>query len=146
MKRIIIICFCFCVTSVFAQNYNKAQETLRLQVSDYLSRQGYSPELQSDGLKFKTEGNNYYVEIDKNEKAPMYLRLCRYIKYDKKITRNKVMKNINECNGKYAAKVLCQDNSVVVSAELFVTKSSEFTDAFDTLLDLVQSACLVVEE
>lgn len=131
---------------ISAQTYNKQQEQLRTEISKYLYKQGLNPENQEDGLKFKSEGINYYIEIDKGEVNPMYLRLCRYVKYDNKITREKVTQNLNDCNSKYAVKVACQDKAVVLSTELFVAKSAEFTDVFDTLLDLLGSAYNVVKE
>lgn len=132
--------------SINAQDYTTAQETLRSEISSYLSRKGFNPERQSDGLRFKSEGVNYYIEIDKNEKEPMYLRLCRYIKFDEKLTREKVMEGLNGLNVKYGVKVSCQEKNVLVSFEMFVTKSADFTYVFSELFSQVKSACAKVNE
>ena len=135
-----------CIISASAQNYTQSQEELRSEISSYLSRQGFNPERQSDGLKFKSEGVNYYIEIDRDEKSPMYLRLCRYLKYDDNLTREKVMSDLNGMNVKYGVKVSCQENNILVSAEMFLTKASEFTYIFKDMLSQVKSACTKVNE
>lgn len=145
-KNCLILIMLLCSTCLSAQNFTSSQETLRREISAFLSRQGLNPENQSDGLKFKSEGVNFYVEIDKDEKSPMYLRLCRYLKFDEKITREKVMKNLNALNVKYGVKVSCQEKNVLVSYEMFLTKSAEFTYAFKDILSQVKSACTKVNE
>lgn len=147
MKKTLITIIMFtCATISFAQNYTNAQETLRKEISSYLSRQGLNPENQSDGLKFKSEGSNFYIEIDKEKKSPMYVRLCRYIKFDDKITREKAIKNLNSYNVKFGVKVSCQEKNIVVSSEMFLTKSEEFTYIFSDMLSQVKSACTKVTE
>lgn len=147
MKKILLsIAFVFATRFICAQDYNTQQKQLVTQISNYLSGQGYSAEEQKDGLKFKSEGVNYYVEIDKEEQNPMYLRLCRYLKFDDKLTREKVIKNLNAMNVKYGVKVSCQEKNVLVSFEMFLTKSSEFTYAFKDILSQVKSACIKVNE
>jgi hypothetical protein len=145
-KKIATLLLFLCSVSLSAQNYTQAQEELRSEISSYLSRQGFNPEKQSDGLKFKSEGSNYYIEIDKDEKTPMYLRLCRYLKFDDKITREKVMKDLNGLNVKYGVKVSCQEKNILVSFEMFLTKATEFTYAFNDLLSQVKSACSKVND
>ena len=95
MKKILFsLLMLVCATVSYAQSFTSAQETLRKEISSYLSRQGLNLENQSDGLKFKSEGSNFYIEIDNEKKKPMYVRLCRYIKFDDKITREKAIKNL----------------------------------------------------
>ena len=89
---------------------------------------------------------NFYIEIDNEKKSPMYVRLCRYIKFDDKITREKVIKNLNSYNVKYGVKVSCQEKNIVVSYEMFLTKSEEFTYIFSDMLSQVKSACTKVTE
>lgn len=147
MKKILFsLLMLVCATVSYAQSFTSAQETLRKEISSYLSRQGLNLENQSDGLKFKSEGSNFYIEIDNEKKKPMYVRLCRYIKFDDKITREKVIKNLNSYNVKYGVKVSCQEKDIVVSYEMFLTKSEEFTYIFNDILSQVKSACTKVTE
>lgn len=145
-KKLFSLLMLVCATVSYAQSFTSAQETLRKEISSYLSRQGLNPESQSDGLKFKSEGSNFYIEIDKDKKTPMYVRLCRYIKFDDNITREKVINNLNSYNVKYGVKVSCQEKNIVVSYEMFLTKSEEFTYIFSDMLSQVKSACTKVTE
>lgn len=135
-----------CATISYAQSFTNAQEMLLKEISSYLSLQGFNPENQSDGLKFKSEGSNFYIEIDKKKENPMYVRLCRYIKFDDKITREEAIKNLNSYNKKYGVKVSCQGKGIVVSSEMFLTKSEEFTYIFSDMFSQVKSACTEVTE
>lgn len=147
MKKILFsILMLVCATISSAQSFTNAQEILRKEISSYLSRQGLNPENQSDGLKFKSEGSNFYVEIDKEKKSPMYVRLCRYIKFDDNVTREKAIKNLNSYNVKFGVKVSCQEMNIVVSFEMFLTKSEEFTYVFSDMLSQVKSACTKITE
>ena len=147
MKKILFsILMLVCATISSAQSFTNAQEILRKEISSYLSRQGLNPENQSDGLKFKSEGSNFYVEIDKEKKSPIYVRLCRYIKFDNNVTREKAIKNLNSYNVKFGVKVSCQEKNIVVSFEMFLTKSEEFTYVFSDMLSQVKSACTKITE
>lgn len=147
MKKIAVSLFMLvCASMTYAQSFTSAQETLRMEISRYLSRQGYSPENQSDGLKFKSEGSNFYIEIDKEKKSPMYVRMCRYIKFDNQITREETIKNLNSYNVKYGVKVSCLERNIVVSSEMFLTKAEEFTYAFSDLFSQLKSACEKITE
>lgn len=139
-KKIATLVLFLCAITLNAQNYTRSQEALRSEISSYLSREGFNPERQSDGVKFKSEGISYYVEIDKTENDPMYLRMCRYLKYDDHVSRESVMSNLNSFNAKYAVKVSCQDKYILISSEMFLTEASEFIYAFNDLFKQVKSA------
>lgn len=147
MRKVFVMLAMFaCAAMAYAQQFTAAQETLRKEISSYLSQQGLNPENQSDGLKFKSEGANFYIEIDTDMKEPMYVRLRRYIKYDDTITREVVLENLNDYNVKYGVKVNCLENSVVVSSEMFLTRSSQFTYVFSDMLTQVKKACELITE
>lgn len=131
--------------SSFAAGYNAKQETLISAIEKNLKEQGYSVERQDDGLKFKSEGVAYYVEVDKDETNPMYVRLCCYIKFDDKIKRDRVMKKLNDLNAKDAVKAYCKEKNVILSAEMFVTSASQFNYAFNDMLSLMKSAYATIE-
>lgn len=131
---------CFLSLSCFSQDYNSAQESLRNQIKTYLTNKGFNPENQSDGLKIKSEGVTYYVEISSEDVSPMYIRLARYVKYSDDLTHKKLYANINQYNVKFCAKVTPLKNSILISAEMYLNQASEFYVAFDTLLEQVKSA------
>ena len=145
-KLLFIILFLSNIIYGHSQNYNKEQENLRTEISNYLKKQGLNPEKQDDGLKFKSEGNTYYIEIDNEAKEPMYIRLRRYVKYDDNFDKNKIAENLNEYNVKFGVKVFCQEKSFVLSAEMFLTKASEFNYVFDTFLSHIKNAYKLVND
>ena len=127
MKKLLMsLALIFFAISTSAQSYNTQQRQLISQISSYLSGQGYSSEEQKDGLKFKNEGTNYYVEVSKDDKSPMYLRLV-------------VAKQLNSYNAKLGVKVCSTENGLVISAEMYVTSATEFTDVFATLLSQMKA-------
>ena len=146
MKRVIM--FAMMIGTIllsFAAGYNAKQEALISAIEKNLKEQSYSVERQDDGLKFKSEGVAYYVEVDKDETNPMYVRLCRYVKFDDKIKRDKIMKQLNDLNAKYAVKAYCKEKNVIFSAEMFVTSADQFNYAFNDMLSLMKSAYATIE-
>jgi hypothetical protein len=76
----------------------------------------------------------------------MYIRFARYVKYNDNITLKKIANNLNDYNGKYAVKVAYESNYVIISSELFVSKSKEFTDIFSKLLEVINSNYNLIKE
>ena len=64
-KFLCIAITCFLSLSCFSQDYNSAQESLRGQIKSNLTNKGLNPENQNDGLKIKSDGVTYYVEISR---------------------------------------------------------------------------------
>ncbi|WP_285822005.1 hypothetical protein [Xylanibacter muris] len=147
MKKFILFLFAALLTcSMYAQNYNSAQENMRNQIVNYLAKQGYTAEKQDDGLKFKNEGTNYYIEISKEDVSPMYLRLCRYVKYSDSLKQETVIKQLKSYNTKLGVKVCCTDNGIVISTEMFVASSTDFTDIFPILLSQIKATYKTINE
>lgn len=146
MKRILMLVVLLgALITANAVGYNAKQEALISAIEKNLKEQSYSVERQDDGLKFKSEGVTYYVEVDEDETNPMYVRLCRYVKFDDKIKRDKVLKNLNDLNAKYAVKAYCKEKNVILSAEMFVTSAAQFNYAFNDMLTLMKSAYATIE-
>lgn len=137
-KTILSLLMLICATVANANDYNASQETLRKDISTFLQHKGYKPENQDDGLKFKSEGFIYFIEISDSNTDPMYLRLCMYLNYGKNLTREKALQNLNDYNVRFGVKTTCLEKYLLISAEMFVGKSSEFTDVFDELLSQVK--------
>lgn len=140
MKKILFSLALMLVTAnISAQSYNSRQKQLISQISSYLSRQGYSVEDQNDGLKFKNEGVNYYIEVSKDDSYPMFLRFCRYVKYSESIKQDDVNKQLNSYNAKLGIKVSCNESGLIIATEMFLSTSSDFTDVFPTLLSQIKA-------
>lgn len=138
-KFLLSIAFVFAAANINAQSFNTQQKQLVSQISSYLSGQGYSADKQNNGVNFKDEGVNYYIEVSKEDKSPMFLRLCRYVEYSETIKEEVVVKNLNEYNAKLGIKVYCMDGGLVISSEMYVASSSEFTGVFPTLLNQMKA-------
>lgn len=147
MKRILF--FVMLLGALFtadAANYNAKQEALISGIEKNLKSLNYSVERVDDGLMFRSEGVTYYIEVDKDETNPMYLRLCRYVKFDDKIKRDQLMRKINDLNTIFAVKTYCKEKNVVLAAEMFLTSAAQFNNAFKDLMSLIKTAYQKIEQ
>lgn len=147
MKRILF--FVMLLGALFtadASNYTAKQEALISGIEKNLKSLNYSVERVDDGLKFRSEGVTYYIEVDKDETNPMYLRLCRYVKFDDKIKRDQLMRKINDLNTIFAVKTYCKEKNVVLAAEMFLTSAAQFNNAFKDLMSLIKTAYQKIEQ
>lgn len=128
------------ILSSYAAGYNQKQEALRTAIESSLKSKGYTVEREEDGLKFKSEGVNYFIEISKDDTNPMYVRLSRYIKFDDKIKRDDVMAKLKDYNSTYAVKAYCKEKNLILSADMLVTSADQFTYVVTDLLSLMKSA------
>lgn len=126
--------------SSYAAEYNVRQEALRTGIENSLRGKGYSVERQDDGLKFKSDGITYYIEISKDDTNPMYVRLTRYIKFDDKIKREDVMARLKDYNSTYAVKAYCKEKNLILSADMLVTSADQFTYVVNDFLSLIKTA------
>lgn len=124
----------------YAAEFNDSQEALRTAIETSLKSKDYTVERQDDGLKFKSEGVNYFIEISKDETNPMYVRLTRYIRFDDKIKREDVMAKLIDYNSKFAVKAYCKEKNLILTADMYVTSADQFTCVFGDLLSLIKSA------
>lgn len=136
MKKTIIVAIAafLNVLLVYSQNYNTSQQGLINGIADFLESEGYKPEKVDDGLKFTYSGKVYYIEVSRTDTEPMYLRLRRYIKYTTKYTKDAVAEQLNSYNALLGVKALCSEKAVILSSEMFLTDSSDFTSIFDYLM------------
>ena len=141
MKRFVtFVLLAGMLLSSYAVGFNASQEALRTAIETDLKNKGYTVERQDDGLKFKSEGINYFIEISKEDTNPMYVRLSRYIKFDDKIKREDVMAKLKDYNSTYAVKAYCKEKNLILTADMIVTSADQFTYVFGDLLSLMKSA------
>ena len=141
MKRFVtFVLLAGMLLSSYAVGFNASQEALRTAIETDLKNKGYAFERQDDGLKFKSEGINYFIEISKEDTNPMHVRLSRYIKFDDKIKREDVMAKLKDYNSTYAVKAYCKEKNLILTADMIVTSADQFTYVFGDLLSLMKSA------
>lgn len=142
MKKILLVAILSIVNIYcsYSEDYSSSQLDLIKSVQEFLDTEGYHPERQDDGLKFTKNGASYYVEVSKEDTAPMYLRLRRYVRYSDKLSKESIGKNINDYNVKYGVKALCRENAVVLSLEMYLSDASQFIGIFDKCMYQLMSA------
>lgn len=134
MKSLFIILWlCLGAIYVHAQNYNPEQRTMLAEISDYLEQKGLNPERQSDGLRFKSRGRAYQLVLAVENETPMFLCVRQYVKYSKSLNKASVSRRLNDCNSTYGIKVLCREDCIVISAEMFLRQASDFIGIWDDL-------------
>ena len=129
-------------TTVFAQKeYTNAQRSLRDNIMSYIRAEGYQPSIDSDGdIKFKAQGDTYFVIVSDKDTSPMYVRLAKYFSYNDTFTRNKINLYAAEINRYKMCKLMANDNSFVLDCELYLTNSTAFTSIFSKMMDILHDA------
>lgn len=141
MKKI-TLCFMVMVclgATVFAQSntLSGSQLALRNNIQSFLKTEGFQPTIDDDGdIKFKRQGYNYYVKIYPADDDPMFVQFSIYFNYSDDITRTKIILFNSEHNYKMC-KVFPANEYYVIRSELYLTKSSSFTDIFYKILSVM---------
>ncbi len=146
MKRIIVkLCIGLFIlpTILMAQTdskLNAEQQALRTNLFDFLKEEGFMPEIDTDGdIKFKSEGQSYYIRVSATDENPMYVILFRQFSNPDDYSAETVVmatKNLNLYKG---IKVICFDNTFRIGAELFVRNAEPVKAAFYKLMGLIDS-------
>lgn len=139
-KTIILLALCVITLNVFAQDLTANQQKLRAEIMSFLQEEGYVPELETDGdIMFKKEGTKYYIEIDKRDESPMYLKLFLSFLYDDTYTKQKVERALPELNLYKGVKTLCFDKSYSYQAEVYLVDAEHFKYIFYKLMNQLNS-------
>lgn len=144
MKRFIttLILGLFILPSMsFAQSnseFNSEQLALRTDLFNFLKEEGFMPELDSDGdIKFKSEGEVFYMSINKKNKDPMFVVLYKPFNYPKSYSVETVVMATKQLNLYKGVKVVCYNNSFRIGAEMFVRSAESVKDAFYKLREII---------
>ena len=129
-------------TMTFAQkSLNTAQKQLRDNILSYIKAEGFQPTIDDDGdIKFKRQGDIYFVIIGEKDTEPMYVTLTKYYSYGTSLTKTKVTLAATEINKYKMCKLYVLDDSFKLNMELYLKQSSAFTSIFYKLLDIMDSA------
>ena len=91
MKKclILIVCMLLCnVAYISADELNLAQLRLRGDIKNFIQQEGYMPEIDEDGdIKFKKEGETFYVMVNSSDVSPMYVVLSKSFKFSLSINK-----------------------------------------------------------
>lgn len=120
--------------------FNSEQLALRSELFNFLKEEGFMPELDSDrDIKFKSEGQSYYISVSKKDDNPMFVVLFRQFGYPDEYSAETIMMATKSLNLYKGVKVVCFDNSFRIAAELFVRNAEPVKAAFYRLKGLIDS-------
>jgi hypothetical protein len=111
-------------------------------IRDYLSNEGYAPQVDDDGdLLFKCEGGSYFIIID--EQDGEFYRLCypNFWSIDNEPERAQVVKAAQAATGKTkVAKVFTVRDNTWASIELFLGSADQMNVVFKRSMSALQTA------
>ena len=116
--------------------------------NEYLTNEGYKPEINSDGdVSFKKEGWLYVIIID--EKDEHYFRVClpNIWQIESEEERVRVLTACDRANAKIkVVKLTTASNTVWAAAELFFGNPGDFKAVFERSLSVIQRGRTVFAE
>ena len=143
MKKVIflIALVTLSISSALAQDFTSAQLRVRNEIKQFIAEEGYVPTIDSDGdIKFKKSGTTYYVIVSKSDTKPMYVRLiCSYDYGETTYTRAKISAKLVDVSRFKGVKLALYDNTYAYEADMYLTSSKAFTDAFEKLIEQIES-------
>ena len=115
-----------------AQETSKEKKELQKMYMDYLEKEGYKPEVDSDGdVQFKAEGKTYFINVVEDD--PQYFRvvLANIWPIESEEERQQVLVAMDYSNAKAkVTKTYMVKDNVWVGIEIFLPKSEDFEAVF----------------
>lgn len=130
---VVTILSLFCPASVWAEDKELSQEqrALRSDILAFLKEEGFGAEIDSDGdIRFKSDGNTYYVSVSSVDENPMYISLYMPFNNPDEYSADAVVMATKALNKYKGVKVVCFDSSFRISAELYLRDSELFKESF----------------
>ncbi len=144
LLRTLVIMLCFATYLTFnanaqIQTLSSKQYELRNEIQAFIKAEGFQPTIDNDGdIKFKRQGNIYYVIISKTDENPMYLTFSKYFNYNDQINKSKLML-FNLENDYKMCKIKTFDNNYAFLSEMYITEANAFTKIFYKILNVFDS-------
>ena len=137
-----LFCSVLMCTVAFAQkDYSSEQRSLRDKVMSFLKTEGFQPSIDEDGdIKFKRQGDVYYVIISDSDSNPMYLRLIKQFDFSGGITKSNIDNYAREVNKYKMCKLIVNENSFTICMEMYLTSASAFTSIFYKVIGVMDGA------
>jgi len=140
MKRLFGLIIVLMVTSAVFAELNEKQNQLRSDIMNFLSEEGFRPELDDDGeIAFKREGVVWYIRVSDVDSVPMYVSLALYYTYNDLYTRQFVLESLGQLNDFKAVKTSLYGKSYSYRAEMYLNEANTFNDVFYKLVDQILS-------
>lgn len=118
-----------------ADELNLAQLRLRGDIKNFIQQEGYMPEIDEDGdIKFKKEGETFYVMVNSSDVSPMYVVLSKSFNNPEGYSPQAIKLAASQLNFYKGVKVLCFEKSFSIRAELYLTSADAFKESFSKLV------------
>lgn len=144
MKRFfcIIVLATICFGTSFGQkSFDSGQQAVRDNIMSFLREEGYQPSIDSDGdIKFKRQGDVYFVIVSVKDSSPYYVRLTKFFSYGERITRTNINRYADEINQYKMIKLSADDDSFSLEAQMYLINSVSFTSIFNKILAVMDGA------
>jgi len=107
-------------------------EGIKKNIMDFLRNEGYAPSFDDDGdIKFKKEGDLYYVLVDEKQSSPFYLTIALSRNMPKDYDMNKAMTLAFEIEDYKSIKMKLYSWGIQTRAEMFFQNNNHFNDVFN---------------
>lgn len=140
MKKYLLFLFVHvCAIHVLvAADLTPSQIKLRNEIQAFLKEEGFMPEIDSDGdIRFKKEGNTYYIEVSRNDESPMYVSLYTLYNYSEKYDKDIVVLATEELNRYKGVKIVCYETYLSIQGNMFVVSSEAFKYTFYKIISQI---------
>lgn len=140
--RLIVVGLGLLVAAVAAEGSELDKTGLQKLYVDYLSAEGYRPEVDDDGdVVFKREGLTYFINVAEDDQEFFSVVLPNIWPIESETERAMVLAAADRANGKAkVSKVFTMDDDVWVATELFVARPGDFTGVFQRALSAIDTA------
>lgn len=144
LKRIILMLVC----SVMAlgamaddSEMTAAQKALRTEIKQFMSQEGYMPEIDEDGdIKFKFSGSPMFVQISTIDNSPLFVQIFQIMSIPENYSRAIVSLACIELSKYKGIKVTPYTSSVQFSAQMYLRDAEAFKKVFNKLVRQIDSA------
>ncbi len=114
------------------ESENAAKKSLQDMYMEYLTEEGYRPEIDADGdVQFKAEGKTYFINVVEDD--PTYFRVVLAniwpIESEDERAQCLIAVDYSNAKSKVAKSYLVKDN-IWVGIELFIAKPEDFKEVF----------------
>lgn len=118
------------------------KEALQRLYSEFLSDEGYRPDIDNDGdIRFKKEGRTYYIIVDNKDLQFFRIVLPSYWKIESDEERARVLVAIDVANSSSkVAKTYTVGDQVWSAIEILVAQPEDFKPVFERAIVLLDNA------
>lgn len=129
LLAVLLLCLPF---AGIAQGDSKEKKALQKMYMDYLTDEGFRPEIDSDGdVQFKAEGKTYFINVVEDD--PTYFRVVLAniwpIESEEERAQCLVAVDYSNAKSKVAKSYLVKDN-IWVGIEIFIPEADDFKEIF----------------